>query len=251
MAYLKNNYRVKEERLKIQDIPVIRLIPEGYNGKYPTIIFYHGLGSNKDNQRIRGYILASFGYQVLLPDAPYHGERAVEETEDMVLVYKYFYRAILQSIEESNLLTSYLIDEADADPNKIFASGHSMGGYTSVGVLTHNSKFKAAVPMNGSLNWEASNRIMKKDFGIDPDYMVEEDYLAIEYSPSNNLSKLKDKEILILSGELDDEVDITPQREFYIENKNKINVDFIEQEGVGHFVTTGMLEQLIAWLGEK
>jgi len=72
--YLKSNFIV-EEKVRIQEIPAIIFRPREVKERIPTVIFYHGWSSNKELQRIRGFILASAGYQAVIPDAVYHGER--------------------------------------------------------------------------------------------------------------------------------------------------------------------------------
>lgn len=72
--YLKSDF-ILEERINIGEIPAILFRPRDKQENIPTIIFYHGWSSSKESQRIRGFILASVGFQVILPDAIYHGDR--------------------------------------------------------------------------------------------------------------------------------------------------------------------------------
>jgi fermentation-respiration switch protein FrsA (DUF1100 family) len=64
-----------EKKEYIGEIPVIIMRPIENRETYPTVIFYHGWTSKKEYQRFRGYILATLGYQVVIPDAINHGER--------------------------------------------------------------------------------------------------------------------------------------------------------------------------------
>ncbi len=41
------------ERISIGDIPCLKFRPKGAEGLVPTIIYYHGWRSNKENQRLR------------------------------------------------------------------------------------------------------------------------------------------------------------------------------------------------------
>ncbi len=74
MDYLKSNY-ILEEQISIGKIPAILFRPRESRELIPTIIFYHGWSSDKETQRIRGFILSSVGYQVVIPDAINHGEK--------------------------------------------------------------------------------------------------------------------------------------------------------------------------------
>lgn len=71
--YVKSSF-IKEDRIKIKDIPAIILSPKEAKKPLPTVMFYHGWSSSKEKQRLRGYILVSMGYQVVIPDAIYHGD---------------------------------------------------------------------------------------------------------------------------------------------------------------------------------
>lgn len=248
MAHLFENYGVEEEKIDIEGIPCLRLLPKNKEGKLPTIIFYHGLGSNKERQRMRGYMLAFAGYQVFIPDALHHGERDAKYTEDPIQVSKYFWQAILQSLQESEILIDRIVEDYRADEENIFVTGHSMGGFISAGVFTHNPKVRAAAPLNGSFSWEASNDSLRVVHGHEGVKIEEEKEVNI-LDPIEHKDKIRDRDILILHGEKDPEVDINPQREFFEEMKKDMeNIDMIEYEDLGHFFTTNMMEDLIKWL---
>lgn len=246
MNYLEKNYSVREEKIYIEDIPCIRLVPKGLEGEIPTIIFYHGLDSSKERQRLRGYFFAFCGYQVILPDALHHGERHRKESLDPREISRYFWQAIINNIKESEVLVDSLIKNYGA--GRIIVAGHSMGGFTTAGVVTHNDKVKAGIAMNGSFDWEGSADIMKKAMGLDEDFTIPEEVEMKKLNPINNLHVLKDKKILILHGEEDPEVSIFPQREFYEKNRDNLDLDMIVYPGLGHFVTTNMLDDAMKWI---
>ena len=255
MAHLTDNYRVDEEKVLIDNIPCLRLTPRRVEGKYPSIIFYHGLASNKESQRIRAYMLAFAGYQVLIPDAIHHGEREPKETEELELIAKYFWEAILTSVGEADQLLKALIEDYQADPDNIYVTGHSMGGFISAGVFAHNPRIKGAAPMNGSFNWKRSGEVLLESMGLDKDVFSLKDQETIDrLDPVNYRDNMVKRQILILHGQVDPEVNIAPQREFYQLMKEDASrdysIDMIEYENLGHFVTTGMIEDLIKWLKE-
>lgn len=249
MGYLDRHFAVEEERLTIGGIPCIRLIPKGLETSYRTIIFYHGLDSSKDRQRIRGHILAGFGYQVLLPDAVHHGERDRKETEDPEKIGRYFWQAILTSLRESDSLVDKILGDLNSN-GEIYVTGHSMGGFTAAGVATHNDRIRGAIPMNGSFNWKRSSQILMEDMGLTADYDFPEREEMEALDPIKHIERLEGKRILMLNGEIDQEVSILPQKEFYNIARHVLDsrLDFIEYEGLGHFVTTNMLEDLLNYL---
>ena len=96
MPYLSNNENIIEENANIRGIPCIRLVPGWKSKPLPTIVFYHGWSSAKENQRFRGFILSNLGYQVIIPDAIYHGERNPIDYDDPNSAAKYFWGVILK-----------------------------------------------------------------------------------------------------------------------------------------------------------
>jgi fermentation-respiration switch protein FrsA (DUF1100 family) len=251
VPYLLNNENIKEKNINIRGIPCIRLVPKIKGKSFSTIIFYHGWSSTKENQRFRGFILSNLGYQVIIPDAIYHGERnPIDYNSDNAA--KHFWRVILNNIEESDTLVEELINKYDANPDNIAVVGHSMGGFTSAGVFTHNKNIKTSVILNGSLNWKMSNTIFLKK--LTPDTVEEKNLIEeVELSdPISNLHKLAGRPLLILHGGGDNVVSKVPQQVFYEKikplYKDKTKIKMIEYPDLGHFVTTNMLEDGAKWL---
>ena len=145
-----------------------------------------------------------------------------------------------------------LTSRYDSDPDNIAVMGHSMGGFTSAGVFTHNKNIKTSVILNGSFNWKMSNEILLEK--LITDTVAEKDLTEkVELSdPMNNLHKLVDRPLLILHGGGDDMVSKIPQQIFYKKIKpmynDKTKINMIEYPGLGHFVTTNMLEDGTRWL---
>src|SRR5699024_1562859 len=123
MSHLKSKY-IKEEKISINDIPAILLTPKEVDGLNHTIIFYNGWSSNKESQRIRGLILATVGYQVLIPDAIHHGERNPLKNYGVENTIEYFWDIILNNLEEGDILVEELISKYKAHPERIGVVGH-------------------------------------------------------------------------------------------------------------------------------
>ena len=249
--YLKSN-SVIEEKVYIGEIPAIVFRPKERKALLPTIIFYHGWSSDKETQRMRGFILASVGYQVIIPDAIHHGERNPIDNYNMENAGKYFWDTIFNNLDESNVIIDEIILRYNADPMRIGVMGNSMGGFTAAGVFTHNSRIRVLVVLNGSCAWENSNRVFKEPFEIS----MTEDLKELEekikkIDPISNLPLLKDRPILMLHGDSDTVVSIESQRVFYEKIKpfyeDKEKIKFVEYNNLNHFVTTNMMEESIAW----
>lgn len=241
---------VTEEKIHIGEIPAILFRPKEVKGLYPTIILYHGWSSNKEFQRIRGLILSAVGYQVIIPDAIYHGER--NPIDYNVNYDKYFWKIVFKNLEESDKIIKELISKYNADPNKLGVVGNSMGGITAAGIFAHNTNIKALVVLNGSCAWKYSNEIFKKNIKVElTEELKETEDKISKIDPMNNLQLLKDRPILMLHGNSDSVVSIEGQRVFYkgikplYQDKNRIKL--IEYNNLNHFVTTNMMEESIIW----
>lgn len=250
MTYLTNNKNIIEEQVKINDIPCIILKPRNENRKLPTIIFYHGWSSNKEMQKFRGFILASLGYQVIIPDSIYHGERNPIDYNNIDNIGKYFWKTILSNIQESKDIINTSIDIYDVDLDNIVVMGHSMGGFTTAGIFTHDKRIKTSIIINGSFNWGMSNEIFSEQIG--KDIILDQEDEIMRLDPMNNLDELVDRPILLLNGGSDKVVSINPQKIFYNTIKDSYKdgskIKFIKYTNIGHFVTTSMMEDTAKWL---
>lgn len=250
MTYIIDNKNIIEEQVIIKEIPCIILKPRNQNGKLATIIFYHGWSSNKERQKFRGFILASLGYQVIIPDSIHHGERNPIAYDDVDNMSKYFWETILNNIKESKDIIGASIDIYDMDPENIAVMGHSMGSFTAAGVFTHDKRIKTSIILNGSCNWKMSNEIFLEQLG--KNITVEEEEEIIRLDPMNNLDKVIDRPILMLNGGSDEVVPMEPQKIFYDKIKDSYKdgskIKFIKYTNIGHFVTTSMMEDTAKWL---
>lgn len=252
MANFLKNPSIIEKKIHIGEIPGLLFRPKEAKGQLPSILFYHGWGSNKENQRIRGFLLASIGYQVLLPDAIYHGQRGGGKEPDLEDAVKHFWETIFKNVEESKIIIDSLVKDYQADPERIGVSGNSMGGFTAAGIFAHNPDIKALVVLNGSCNWEDSNQVFKENFEIEDleAYGAVEDRIG-QMDPMNNLERLVNRPVLLLHGEDDVLVPMESQRLFYKKAKplyeDQKNLAFVHYPYLNHYVTTNMMEEAMAW----
>lgn len=245
---------INERDIRIGEIPTIVLTPKDKMVSFPTIIFYHGWSSNKEAQRFRGFILCSLGYQVILPDAIYHGERNALQNYNRQSAVKYFWDVILKNIEESDQIIDYAINSLNSDPERIGVAGHSMGGFTSAGVFAKISNIKASVVFNGSFNWKQSNIIFKESLDEFEEPIAETQENIEKLDPMNCLDKLVDRPVLMLNGGSDMVVNVNPQRKFYEKilplYNDKSRIRFVEYPYLNHFVTTNMMEEACIWFNK-
>ncbi len=246
---------IEETKINIDNIPAILLKPKNKEGLLHTIILYHGWSSNKESQRIRAFVLCSLGYQVIIPDGIHHGERGLLNYDEASNVRDYFWPVVFNNLEEAENIIQTSIENYNANPETISVMGHSMGGFTSAGIFTHNPKVKAMIVVNGSCNWLHTNAIFKEN----PAFKVTGDYEELEkkielLDPMNNLEKIINRPVLLLNGEADNVVPLSSQKIFYEKikpmYKDQKGINFIKYPNLGHFVTTGMMEDTAKWLGD-
>ena len=144
---------IQEKQVGIKGIPGL-VITSGEKAK-GVVLFYHGWSSQKEFQAVRGRILASYGYDVVIPDAVNHGHRGTLDYESKV-VYPDFWQTIFQNLTEVPVMLEYIQENWPDTP--IAVMGHSMGGFTALGAVSLFREFKTAVVMNGSGWWDESDR---------------------------------------------------------------------------------------------
>ncbi len=243
---------VSSERIVIGNIPCLRYRPKDSSGLLPTVIYYHGWHSSKEYQRFKGTVLAVYGYQVIIPDAIYHGERNPIDYDKPDAFEKYFWDVIIQNTEESQSLIENIIDKYEADSSRIAVMGNSMGGFSASGVFVKNSNIKCMVNTNGSCAWVKAEEIFRETDNLPP--ISEERIRKLStYDPMYNTGKLKIRPILMLHGDSDSSIPIDGQREFFKEisplySESPEKLVLVEVPRMDHYISTGMLEEAIEWL---
>lgn len=244
----ENNF-VSITKENIKGIPCLKFIPKDAKGLLPTVIYYHGWHSSKEFKRFDASIIATNGYQVIVPDALYHGDRD-PINHDNPENFKYLWEIISQNIKESKGLLKEIINKHNADPEKIGILGESMGAISAAGAFIENSDLKCFVGIHGSYTWQDSinnNELPPVDDN-------NKEFIEL-YNPMNNFQKLKGRSLLILHGDADTTFSINTQKSFYKEllplyKDRSDSLQFIEATNVNHRVTTGMLERAVIWFKE-
>lgn len=234
----------------INGTPCYLLETSSFNKEY-TIFLYHGWGSSKDTQVFLGEILAHYGYNVIIPDAPYHGERKSIITDffSKESLLEFFWRTIFKAVEEADELIEESIRAGYARENKIIIAGSSMGGCIASGVVANNPKTAGLVSMMGSAAWEYLEKEFRKVDGREP--LTEEERKSFcRLDPINKWNNLKNKKLLLLHGKNDQIIPLTAQKEFYLQASEILgdNVSYQEFDQVGHTISLRMAEELINWL---
>lgn len=246
---------ISKTETDIHGIPAIVLRPEMDMESYPTVVFYHGWSSKKEYQEFRGSVIASLGYQVIIPDAIHHGERG-DLDYDASENSGFFWKVVLSNLDEWTKIRAFAVERLKADPRRIAVAGHSMGGFTSAGIFTENPDIRTCVILNGSFNWLESNEWFKRRLNVHMTREFQELEQEVENrNPASRMENLVDRPILILHGEADSMVEIKPQRVFYERlrelHRSEGDLRMVSYKNLDHFVTTNMLEEMGKWLENK
>lgn len=243
-----------EEKIYIKEIPVIVLTPKGGDGDIGTIVLYHGWSSNKETQRMRGFILSSVGYRVIIPDAINHGERSPLDDYGFDRGYQ-LWTTIFKSIEEWDILINGLDKRYGINKEKIGVIGNSMGGITAGGIYADNDYIKALVVLNGSMAWKNTNTIIKESVDITMTEELKDIEARIEkIDPITNMDLLVNRPMLLLHGDSDSVLSIESQRKFFQaispEYEDKEKIKLIEYPNLDHIVSTNMMEDSILFFNK-
>lgn len=240
------------ERDEIGGIPCLIIRQRKKEGPFPTVLYYHGWGSNKENQIFKGSVIASCGYQVVIPDSIYHGERDPITHNAGGIIEKYFWEVVINSVEESKILIDNIVENYKTDRSRIGVMGHSMGGFIASGIFTANAIIKCLVNYNGACAWIKADELFRKTHNQPP--TTEDDVLRLsKFDLTINISRLKLRPILLVHGDSDTSVPIESQEIFYkdvapLYKENPEQLRFSKYQKLDHYITLGMLEEGILWL---
>lgn len=186
--------------IKINGNPLTEITP--IQRAKTAIIYYHGFSSSKERSLFRARILASLGYYVLIPDACGHGLRADEMDIDFDKPDEKFWDVLIKTITESPDLINYLCEKKGFSPKNIVFAGHSMGAMAAAGVFI-KSPMGSLCAFNGCLDYEKLAEYFNKIFTHNEEELARIKEKIRYYSPSEHLSKLENRNILMIDGDKD------------------------------------------------
>lgn len=241
---------ITAERTALAGIPVLHVRARELSGPAPTILFYHGWSSCKENNVINAEALACDGFRVIVPEAVHHGERGALADYYTAESLPLFWPTIRQSIAESELLRAAAVEAGWTDPERLGVAGHSMGGFISSGVMARYPWVKAGVLLNGGpayVHWAVTAAAAR---GQEVPAAVLEDLRA--FDPEALADRFAPRPLLLLHGEADQVV--PPElsrrfeaaaRPFYTACPERLELREIRR--LNHYITSRMIMQMRDW----
>lgn len=227
------------------------------------VILLHGLGSSKEDwvypsmpyfqwtknlTEIKDSLLV-LGYNIVIPDAKYHGERSYElnfrDPGSLPPIFSksqddadLFYDLYISTIKEVRFIMDYFENRNKESELRFNLIGYSMGGALSLILNTVDERINSVVacvpplarPFSELQELQWSGEIAEKMKVISPLYVA-----ADQKSP-----------IAMLMGRTDSFISVNEAREFYEQIQiNDKNLKFYES---GHELPTNYIHDVISWI---
>jgi uncharacterized protein len=202
----------------------------------PLVLWFHGLGVDKETHRAELQFLAEAGFLAVGVDAVGHGERRWPHLQQLIDAPRAeaFATAVDVAVQTANEVPGIidaLILERLADPKHIALAGISMGAFTVYRALAdRRGRAGCAVAILGSPRWPFAS------------------------SPHNELDAFCDSALLSITAELDENVPPTAARELHyaLERRCPEKHRYVELSGAVHLMSASHWEEtkraMLNWL---
>ena len=229
---------IHERTFSIGQVPILAVGGEApYRG---TVLFYHGLGVDKETHRKELYSLAGQGFLALGIDAVDHGQRTCGYRLERLPMLE----AILESAKEVPMLLEE-IQRIQPDCGNFALVGISMGGCIAFAAGCNFPKLKAVVPLLSCPNWAEICPDLPDELWHESPHLTPE-----WYNPTA---------LLIQNAGSDQHVPPQPARDFYEEAKLYYSgvphlIEYCEYPNSDHFMEPDewaqMWDRTLEWLLE-
>ena len=146
---------IERERTLLAGVPVLLVRPVSLRAPAPTVLWFHGLGADKDVHLPELHRFAEVGLVAVGVDAVGHGERRPTTDEHQLARspndgLRTFESLVAGTVAEVPALIDALIERGLADSGRIAVAGVSMGGCIVYGAIPGDRRIGAAVALMGS-----------------------------------------------------------------------------------------------------
>lgn len=221
----------------------------------PTLTYYHGFTSAKEQNLTLAYLLAEKGFRIVLPDSKYHGERESTITANELELS--FWDIVLQNVVEVAEIKEFLDQEGLLLNNRFGLAGTSMGGITTSSALTQYPWIKVAAVLMGSPKNVVYANLLIKEYKKGGNLAATEEEIdrllkqLAHYDLSVQFDKLNDRPLLFWHGEADSVIPFDHAHSFYSEAikhyKNPDNIRFIKEANRDHRLSHYAVLETVKW----
>jgi dienelactone hydrolase len=143
------------ERRLLGEVPLLIVRRAGATMPLPTVLWFHGLGADKELHLSELQRFAAAGFLAVGVDAVGHGERRLHDFEQQFAQppaqrEQLFNTLVAQTVAELPGLLDALVDRGLSDPQRLAVAGVSMGGCITYGAVSRDRRLRAAVALLGS-----------------------------------------------------------------------------------------------------
>lgn len=143
------------ERRLFAEVPVLIVRPVGATLPLPTVLWFHGLGADKELHLPELQRFAAAGFLAVGVDAVGHGQRRLLDFEQQFAQppaqrQQLFNTLVARTVAELPGLLDALVDSGLSDPQRLAVAGVSMGGCITYGAVSTDRRLRAAVALLGS-----------------------------------------------------------------------------------------------------
>ncbi len=237
---------------RLAGIECIHAAPAGQrHAQLPTVLFWHGFTSSKEVYSYFAVALAQAGFRAVLPDADMHGARYNGDTDTRMT---HFWEILRQNIDEVPLLEAALREKDLIAGARFAVAGASMGGMTALGAMARYPHIHSVACMMGSGYFaQLSQQLFPPLVAATP---AQQAALANRlaplsaYDPSQQLSHLAGRPLLLWHGEADE---VVPFAEFVRlekalrDAKLDAHLTALSEKQVGHKITPSALTAMVSF----
>lgn len=222
----------------------LHAVPAGKRASaLPTVVFYHGFTSSKTIYSYFGVALAQAGFRVIMPDAPGHGARF---DGDSAARARMFWPILSQNIQEFPELLAAL-HKAGLVAGPLYVAGASMGGMTTLALMSRYPEISAAACLMGSGYFTTLARTLFPPSSAE--FEAQTAALA-EFDATRNLARLAERPLFLWHGEEDDVVPAFDS--FSLQQALQTagladNLTCLWEAGVKHRITPAALDACVAF----
>lgn len=149
---------VTVEHARFAEIPLLIARPAGMVSPLPTVLWFHGLGADKEVHLPELCRLAELGLLAVGVDAVGHGQRRLADLAQHACrppheTPGFFAQIVNGTVAEVPALVDRLVELDLTDPQRVGVAGVSMGGCIAYGAIAGDRRLCAAAVLLGSPEW--------------------------------------------------------------------------------------------------